>query len=125
MKSLSLYDNVADKRDKAVNKQSKADDKNKQEYETNKQNFRFRLNDAPFKENEAKYKDQTKYSKNYGDFYASSDMDKMEAATIKRLKTFKDTRESLFKAMNDGVLQETLSGYDADTQKQSLVMLAS
>lgn len=121
LKTLGLYDDVQKQFDTFNKKSDKKRKQKLEQYETSSKYGNKDVQDL----NKEQTKDVNRYKDQRGDFYASSEMSKMESEVSKRIKTLNSTRESLYNAMNQGVLQDTFAGFDETAQKQSLALLAS
>ena len=123
LKKLGLYDDV-EKQFDAFNKKSQSEmDKKVKVYKRSKEY-------VPADSDANKYynqqiKEAERYKEGKGDFYNSGEMKEMEKATKERLETLNSTREAFYGAMNQGTLNDTFSTFDADSQKQTVAILAS
>lgn len=121
LKSLGLYDDVQKQFDAFNDKNDKKRKAKLEDYATSSKYGNKDVQDL----NKEQVKDINRYKDQRGDFYLSKDMSKMESEVSKRIKTLQSTRDSLYNAMNQGVLQDTFAGFDETAQKQSLAILAS
>ena len=123
LKKLGLYDDV-EKQFDAFNKKSQSEmDKKVKRYEGSKKYVSAGSDESKYFDQQIK--EAERYKEGKGDFYSSGEMKKMEKATKERLETLNSTREAFYGAMNQGTLNDTFSTFDADTQKQTVAILAS